>query len=163
VLTRLLLDCFVQNFGLYGERIGALSVTTNDGPSVAKAIQSQLKVIVRPMYSNPPSNGARIVAQVLSDPVLYAEWVSELKAMSGRIIDMRKQLREGLEKLKPDMDWSFITTQIGMFAYTGLSEGQCARLTKEFHVFLLKSGRISMAGVSSGTVQYLAQAIAMVA
>ena len=114
------------------------------------------------MYSNPPSNGARIVAQVLSDPVLYAEWVAELKGMSGRIIEMRKQLREGLEKLKPEMDWSFITTQIGMFAYTGLTEAQVERLTQEFHVFMLKSGRISMAGVSSGTVQYLAEAIAKV-
>ena len=153
---------YSKNFGLYGERIGALSVTTNDGPAVAKAIQSQLKMIVRPMYSNPPSNGARIVAQVLSDPALYAEWVAELKGMSGRIIEMRKKLREGLEKLKPDMDWSFITTQIGMFAYTGLSVGQVGRLTKEFNIFMLSSGRISMAGVSSGTVQYLAESIAKV-
>ena len=75
---------YSKNFGLYGERIGALSVTTNGGPEVAKAIQSQLKMIVRPMYSNPPSNGARIVAHVLSTPELYAEWVAELKGMSGR-------------------------------------------------------------------------------
>eukprot|EP01045_Picozoa_sp_COSAG04_P005350 COSAG04_NODE_247_length_18901_cov_4.971014_10_plen_97_part_00 len=68
---------YSKNFGLYGERIGALSVTTNDGPEIAQAVQSQLKMIVRPMYSNPPSNGARIVAHVLSTPELYAEWVRE--------------------------------------------------------------------------------------
>jgi len=71
---------YSKNFGLYGERIGALSVTTNGGPEVAKAIQSQLKMIVRPMYSNPPSNGARIVAHVLSTPELYAEWVRDKPA-----------------------------------------------------------------------------------
>ena len=96
---------YSKNFGLYGERIGALSITTNTGPEVAKAIQSQLKMIVRPMYSNPPSNGARIVAHVLSTPELYAEWVAELKGMSSRIIEMRGALRKGLEALKPDMDW----------------------------------------------------------
>jgi len=99
---------------------------------------------------------------VLSDPALYAEWVAELKGMSGRIIEMRKSLREGLEKLKPDMDWSFITTQIGMFAYTGLSVEQVGRLTAEFNIFMLSSGRISMAGVSASTVQYLAESIAKV-
>ena len=81
-------------------------------------------MIIRPMYSNPPSNGARIVAHVLSSPDLYAEWVAELKTMSDRILDMRAQLRAGLEQYKPDMDWSYITSQIGMFAYTGLSEQQ---------------------------------------
>jgi aspartate/tyrosine/aromatic aminotransferase len=153
---------YSKNFGLYGERIGALSITTNGGPEVAKAIQSQLKLVVRPMYSNPPSNGARIVSHVLGTPELYAEWVAELKGMSQRIIEMRAALRQGLEALKPDMDWSFITTQIGMFAYTGLSEAQVGRLTKEFNIFLLKSGRISMAGVASVNVQYLAESIAAV-
>jgi aspartate/tyrosine/aromatic aminotransferase len=161
-IEMMIAQSYSKNFGLYGERIGALSITTNDGPEIAKAIQSQLKKIVRPMYSNPPSNGARIVAQVLADPALYAEWVAELKGMSGRIIEMRAALRKGLEELKPDMDWTFITTQIGMFAYTGLSEAQVERLTKEFNIFMLKSGRISMAGVSSGTVQYLAESIAKV-
>ena len=153
---------YSKNFGLYGERIGALSVTTNGGPEVAKAIQSQLKMIVRPMYSNPPSNGARIVAHVLSTPELYAEWVAELKGMSGRIIEMRGKLRSGLEKLKPENDWSFITTQIGMFAYTGLTAEQVGRLGSEFNIFMLKSGRISMAGVSEATVVYLAESIAKV-
>ena len=153
---------YSKNFGLYGERIGALSITTNSGPDVTKAIQSQLKMVVRPMYSNPPSNGARIVAHVLSTPALYSEWVSELKGMSGRIIEMRAALRKGLEALKPETDWSFITTQIGMFCYTGLSEAQVERLTQEFNIFLLKSGRISMAGVASKNVQYLAESIAAV-
>ena len=104
-MHRVLRSCLLQNFGLYGERIGALSITTNSGPEIAKAIQSQLKKIVRPMYSNPPSNGARIVAHVLSTPELYDEWVTELKGMSGRILEMRAALRKGLEELKPDMDW----------------------------------------------------------
>ena len=123
-IEMMIAQSYSKNFGLYGERIGALSVTTNDGPEVAQAVQSQLKMIVRPMYSNPPSNGARIVAHVLSTPELYADWVAELKSMSGRIIEMRDRLRSGLEKLKPENDWSFITTQIGMFAYTGLTAEQ---------------------------------------
>ena len=76
-IEMMIAQSYSKNFGLYGERIGALSVTTNDGPEVAQAVQSQLKMIVRPMYSNPPSNGARIVAHVLSTPELYAEWVRE--------------------------------------------------------------------------------------
>lgn len=153
---------YSKNFGLYGERVGAIGVTTNDGPDVALAVQSQLKMVVRPMYSNPPSNGARIVAHCLSTPELYDMWVSELKDMSGRIIQMRKSLREGLEKLKPDRDWSFITTQIGMFAYTGLTPDQVERLEKEYHIYMLSSGRISMAGVATCNVQYLAESIAKV-
>ena len=131
-IEMMIAQSYSKNFGLYGERIGALSVTTSSAEA-AKAVHSQLKLIARPMYSNPPSTGARIVAHVLSTPELYAEWVVELKFMADRIIEMRAQLRAGLEKLKPDLDWTYITTQIGMFAYTGMSPEQVSRLKDEFH------------------------------
>ena len=109
--------------------------------------KSQLTLIIRAMYSNPPAHGARIVDTVLSDPDLYQEWRDCIKIMSSRIIDMRAGLRKRLEDLKTPGDWSHITTQIGMFSYTGLTEDMTLFLKKEKHLYMLKSGRISMCGV----------------
>jgi len=149
---------FAKNFGLYGERIGGLHVVTPSAASVAIVI-SQLNVIIRPLYSNPPKHGAQIVVRVLSDPELYAEWRSELSAMSNRIIQMRALLVQHLTKLGTPGDWSHITSQIGMFSFTGLTTKQCELLIKQHHIYLLTSGRISMAGINTKNVQYLAQCI----
>ena len=111
---------YAKNFGLYGERAGTMNVVCSS-PGAAEAVLSRIKLVVRPMYSNPPKHGARIVATVLGDPDLYAEWQSEIKMMSGRIGDMRTALRSALEELKVPGDWSHITKQIGMFTFTGLS------------------------------------------
>lgn len=152
---------FAKNFGLYGERIGALHVVS--GASVGAAqnetIISQLNLLIRNLYSNPPKHGAEIVALVLSNPELNAEWRQELKDMSGRIIAMRELLVQHLTKLQTPGDWSHITSQIGMFSFTGLSAPQCESLIKKHHVYLLTSGRISMAGINSKNVEYLAAAI----
>merc|ERR1712196_568195 len=98
------------------------------------------------MYSSPPKQGAALVATVLGDETLKAQWKSELKLMSDRIVKMRTMLRGKLEELGTPGTWNHITDQIGMFSYTGLTPPQCERLTNEFHIYLLKSGRISMAG-----------------
>lgn len=120
----LLAQSFAKNFGLYGQRIGCLSVVT-DEPHLAGAVTSQLKGIVRPMWSNPPVHGARIVDTVLKNPELMALWKTELMQMATRIKDMRHGLTSRLRKLESPHDWSHIDNQIGMFAYTGLNPEQC--------------------------------------
>jgi len=149
---------FSKNFGLYNERCGNLTVVTNN-PANMDNMKSQMTLIVRAMVSNPPAHGARIVDTVLANPDLYQEWRDCIRTMSARIISMRTQLREKLEGLGTPGDWSHITTQIGMFSYTGLSQEECIFLKEEKHLYLLKSGRISMCGVTSSNVDYVAKAI----
>jgi len=148
---------FAKNFGMYGERIGCFHVVCQAEHS--ESVRSQLKLIARPMYSNPPSYGARIVTTVIKDPELFQEWKDNLLTMSGRILQVRTLLFDELKKLGTPGDWSHIKNQIGMFTYTGLSEPQCERLINEFHVYLLNSGRISMAGINTHNVGYLAKSI----
>lgn len=149
---------FAKNFGLYGERVGALHVVLSN-PDATENVKSQLKLIARAMYSNPPSYGARIVSIILSKPELYQMWKDNMKLMSGRIDEMRKQLYAELKKLNTPGSWEHIINQIGMFTYTGLNEAQVARLTSDFHIYLLKSGRISMCGLNTNNVAYVAKAI----
>jgi len=149
---------FSKNFGLYNERAGNLSVVVNDVAPIA-SMKSQLTLLVRANYSNPPAHGARIVDVVLQDPELFQEWRDCIQTMAQRIISMRKGLRERLEKLGTPGDWSHITNQIGMFSYTGLTPEMCEFLKSERHLYLLKSGRISMCGVTSGNLDYVAQSI----
>jgi aspartate aminotransferase, cytoplasmic len=149
---------FAKNFGLYNERVGTLSVVTKS-KDVAKALLSQLKLVARPSYSNPPAHGARIVSTVLNDKGLTSEWHDELRGMSGRIQKMRDALRGELERLGTPGTWRHITDQIGMFSYTGLTKEQCKYLTEKHHIYLLTNGRISMAGINSNNVKYVAKAI----
>jgi aspartate aminotransferase len=154
----LVTQSFAKNFGLYGERVGALQIIAE---SVAEkdALESQLKIIIRPMYSNPPIYGARIVEIVLNNPELKKEWLREVKGMADRIISMRRKLVQHLKDVGSKRDWSHITNQIGMFCYSGLNESQVEQLISKYHIYLTKDGRISMAGVSSKNVEYLAKAI----
>lgn len=143
---------------MYNERAGNLTIVTRDSNNVER-IKSQMTLIIRAMVSNPPSHGARIVDTVLADPKLYQEWRDCIRTMSSRIISMRNELRQKLENLGTPGDWSHITTQIGMFSYTGLTQEMCIFLKEEKHLYLLKSGRISMCGVTSSNVDYVARAI----
>eukprot|EP01006_Ploeotia_vitrea_P032219 TRINITY_DN64481_c0_g2_i3.p1 TRINITY_DN64481_c0_g2~~TRINITY_DN64481_c0_g2_i3.p1 ORF type:complete len:395 (-),score=227.01 TRINITY_DN64481_c0_g2_i3:114-1298(-) len=149
---------FAKNFGLYNERVGSFNVVASSAKH-ATAIVSQLNLIIRPMYSNPPVHGARIVHHVLTNPALYDEWRRELLVMSGRIQTMRKALRAELERLNTPGSWEHITTQIGMFSFTGLTVAQSEAMISRHHVYMLKNGRISMSGVNSSNVKYLAAAI----
>ncbi|ERM98604.1 aspartate aminotransferase, cytoplasmic [Amborella trichopoda] len=149
---------YAKNMGLYGERVGALSVVCKSA-AVAGRVESQLKLVIRPMYSNPPLHGASIVAKILGDRNLFNEWTVELKAMADRIISMRKQLYDALCSRGTPGDWSHIIKQIGMFTFTGLNTEQVAFMTKEYHIYMTSDGRISMAGLSSRTVPHLADAI----
>lgn len=114
---------------------------------------------MRPLYSNPPVHGARIAAEILNNPELNQQWLGEVKGMADRIIKMRALLKDNLEQLGSKHDWSHITSQIGMFAYTGLTPEQMATLAKEHSVYATKDGRISVAGITSDNVKRLAKAI----
>lgn len=149
---------FAKNFGLYNQRVGNLAIIVNDTSRV-EPIKSQLALLVRKYYSNPPAAGARIVAKVLNDPSLLAEWKQAIQEMSSRIMSMRKALRQHLEDLKTPGTWNHITDQIGMFSYTGLNEKQVKFLINEFHIYLPDDGRISLAGLNTENVEYVAGAI----
>jgi len=149
---------FAKNLGLYGERMGMLHVVTTDAER-AQVVLSQVRTIIRPMYSSPPLHGAMLVERVLNDEGNYKMWESELELMSSRITSMRQKLRSALEKKGTPGTWDHITTQIGMFSFTGLSPEQCACLTEKYHIYLLKSGRISLAGLNENNVEYVADAI----
>eukprot|EP00904_Undaria_pinnatifida_P001839 jgi/Undpi1/11656/HiC_scaffold_36.g13951.m1 len=153
-----LAQSYAKNFGLYGERIGALSVVCNDAEEAAR-VGSQLKLVIRPMYSNPPVYGARLVSEILSDEVLSGEWTAECKAMADRIMAMRSSLRGHLEGLKSSRPWGHITDQIGMFCYTGLTQDEVLKVRADSHIYFTNDGRISMAGITSSNVEYVARSI----
>nr|CAD2188035.1 unnamed protein product [Meloidogyne enterolobii] len=153
-----LAQSFAKNMGLYGERVGTFSIICENEEEASRVL-SQLKIIVRPMISNPPIHGARIAAKILGDPVLRAQWLVDVKGMANRIITMRDQLKELLIRAGSQRNWDHIVNQIGMFCYTGISPEQVDRLTKEFSIYLTRDGRISVAGISSKNIEYLANAL----
>ncbi|XP_062546376.1 aspartate aminotransferase, mitochondrial [Armigeres subalbatus] len=153
-----LAQSYAKNMGLYGERAGAFSLICADKDEAARTM-SQIKILIRPMYSNPPINGARLVSEILGDASLKKEWLGDVKLMADRIISVRSKLQDNLKKLGSSRSWQHITDQIGMFCFTGMDQKQCEQLTKEFSVYLTKDGRISMAGVTTKNVDYLAEAI----
>ena len=157
-LEMLVSQSYAKNLGLYGERVGALHCVAKDADNAKRAL-SQLKRLARALYSNPPTTGARIVAEVVGDPELFGEWKSEMEGMAGRIKAVRAQLVGCLKELCPERSWDFITDQIGMFSYTGMTQAQVENMTNKHHVYMTKDGRISLAGLSSGKVEFLANAI----
>lgn len=154
----ILCQSFAKNMGLYGHRTGAFHITCADAKE-KEAVLSQLKIVVRPMYSNPPIYGANVAAEVLGDAELNAEWRAELKGMADRIREMREALVAELKKQGSTKNWSHITDQIGMFCYTGLTEAQVETLKTEYHVYMTKDGRISLAGLNSQNIEFVARGI----
>jgi len=149
---------YSKNMGLYGERVGAFTVLCSSKQE-ARAVESQLKILIRPMYSSPPIHGARLANAVLADESLYTQWLVEIKFMANRILCMRRQLKLDLEAAGSLRDWSHITKQIGMFCYSGLTAEQVDRLAKEYSIYLTRDGRISIVGITSKNVDYLAKAM----
>lgn len=149
---------YSKNLGLYGERVGALVMVTADKESATRCL-SQMKRLARALYSNPPTHGARIAAEVVNDKELFAEWKVEMAGMAGRIERVRGELQKSLEAKYPDKDWSFITKQIGMFSFTGLTPAQVDNMVNKHAVYMTRDGRISLAGLNSAKVDYLANAI----
>jgi aromatic-amino-acid transaminase len=152
---------FSKSFSLYGERCGALSVVCSNAAQ-AELVLGQLKATIRKNYSSPPTHGGQIVARVLQTPALYAQWADELNAMRVRIRAMREKLHAMLSLKLPERDFNYFLTQRGMFSYTGLSAVQVDRLREEHAVYLVRSGRMCVAGLNSGNVEATAVAMAAV-
>ncbi len=154
-------NSFSKSMSLYGERCGALSVACADADEASRVL-GQLKFAVRRNYSSPPIHGGQIVATVLSDTALRATWERELDAMRTRIRAMREALHRVLAVKLPGRDFACFLDQRGMFSYTGLSPSQVDRLREEFAVYLVRSGRICVAGLNTGNVEATAEAMAAV-
>jgi aromatic-amino-acid transaminase len=152
---------FSKSFSLYGERVGALSIVTQNRDESARVL-SQLKRVIRTNYSNPPTHGGAIVAAVLNDPSLRQKWEDELATMRERIKTMRHELVVRLAANGAKQDFNFIESQRGMFSYSGLSAEQVARLQKEDSIFALSTGRICVAALNTKNIDRVAKAIARV-
>ncbi len=160
-LNFLVSTSFSKSFSLYGERVGALSVLCADKEE-ADRVLSQLKIVIRTNYSNPPTHGGAVVAAVLSNPELRALWEKELGEMRVRIKDMRQKLVDGLKAAGVQQDMSFITDQIGMFSYSGLNKDQMVRLRTEFGVYGTDTGRMCVAALNSKNIAHVCASIAKV-
>jgi len=154
-------NSFSKSMSLYGERCGALSVVCADAAEATNVL-GQLKFTVRRNYSSPPIHGGQIVAAVLTEPALRREWEAELTAMRERIKAMRRSLHGVLAAKVPGRDFGYFLSQRGMFSYTGLSPRQVDRLREEFAVYVLRSGRMCVAGLNRGNVEATARAMAAV-
>ncbi|MFM7505952.1 MAG: amino acid aminotransferase [Rubrivivax sp.] len=152
---------FSKSFSLYGERVGALSVVCASADEAARVL-SQLKIVIRTNYSNPPTFGATVVATVLNTPELRRQWVDELAGMRQRIAATRRQLTERLAAAGVGGDMSYITRQMGMFSYSGLSRTQMQRLRDEFGVYGVDSGRICVAAINGRNIDAVVSALAAV-
>ncbi len=160
-LTFFVSTSFSKSFSLYGERAGALSVLCQSKDEAARVL-SQLKIVIRTNYSTPPTHGGAVVAAVMTDPRLRAMWEEELGEMRVRIKAMRQKLVDGLKAAGVKQDMSFITTQIGMFSYSGLTKDQMVRLRTEFGVYGTDAGRMCVAALNSKNIDYVCAAIATV-
>jgi len=157
-INMVLAQSFAKNMGLYGERIGCLSFLTQNEKE-RLAIHTNLERIVRSEYSNPPKFGSYIVSTILSDENLKKEWLEELYKMVKRMKDMRIGLKQKLIELNSKLNWDNLTDQKGMFSYTGLTPEQVKRLKDEYHIYAIKTGRISVTGLTPSNLDYVAKSI----
>ena len=154
-------NSFSKIFSLYGERIGALTFVCDD-QATAQKVLGQLKATVRRIYSSPPTTGALLVNNVLSDHALTTLWTAELTQMRERIMQMRQILENKLSQALPERDFSYLVKQQGMFSYTGLSAEQADLLKNQYAIYLLRSGRMCVAGLNLSNIDYVAESIAEV-
>lgn len=150
---------FSKNFGLYNERVGALTVVAG-GADAAERARSHVKIVVRVNYSNPPSHGGAIVSTVLGDPELRAVWETELSEMRDRINGMRHLLVETLNEKGVQQDFSFIARQRGMFSFSGINPAQVKALAEKYSIYIVGSGRINVAGLTEANMDYFCTAVA---
>ncbi|VEJ21622.1 amino acid aminotransferase [Neisseria animaloris] len=157
----LVASSYSKNFGMYNERVGAFTVVAADEETANRAF-SQVKTIIRTLYSNPASHGGSTVALVLKDEALKAQWIAELDEMRARIKEMRQKFVELLKEYGTQQDFSFIVKQNGMFSFSGLSPEQVDRLKDEFAIYAVRSGRINVAGITEDNIRYLCESIVKV-
>ncbi len=152
---------FSKNFGLYNERVGALTLVA-ESQETAQVVLSQLKACIRSNYSNPPAHGSAIVTAVLNDVALKKRWEEEVGGMRDRIHAMRSLFVDTLKAKGVERDFSFLTKQNGMFSFSGLTPEQVDRLREEFAIYIVRSGRINVAGMTPATMDSLCKSIAVV-
>ncbi|EHI9238951.1 aspartate/tyrosine/aromatic aminotransferase [Vibrio vulnificus] len=157
----LVASSFSKNFGLYNERVGAFTLVA-ESKEIAETAFSQVKAIIRSIYSNPPAHGSAVVTHILNDAALRAEWEAEVAEMRDRIQEMRELFVATLKEEGVAADFSFIERQNGMFSFSGLNKDQVARLKEEFAIYIVGSGRISVAGMTKSNMGPLCKAIAAV-
>ncbi|UOO75828.1 aspartate/tyrosine/aromatic aminotransferase [Neisseria sp. Dent CA1/247] len=157
----LVASSYSKNFGMYNERVGAFTLVAADEEAANRAF-SQVKTIIRTLYSNPASHGGSTVALVLKDEALKAQWIAELDEMRGRIKEMRQKFVDLLKEYGAEQDFSFIVKQNGMFSFSGLSPEQVDRLKDEFAIYAVRSGRINVAGITEDNIRYLCESIVKV-
>ena len=157
----LVASSYSKNFGMYNERVGAFTVVAADEDTANRAF-SQVKAIIRTLYSNPASHGGHTVAMVLQDPTLKAQWIAELGEMRARIKEMRGQFVALLKEGGAKQDFDFIVKQNGMFSFSGLTPEQVDRLKNEFAIYAVRSGRINVAGITADNIRYLCESIVKV-
>ena len=160
-LSVLIASSYSKNFGLYNERIGALTVVEDTADAAERAF-SHMQAAIRAIYSSPPSHGGAIVATILGDATLRAEWVSELADMRQRIRAMREAFVQGMADRQSNVDFGFINHQKGMFSFSGLTETQVLKLRADDHIYIVGSGRINVAGITPANLDPLCDAIARV-
>lgn len=151
-------NSYSKNFGLYGERIGMLAILTSN-PNQARRVGSQIKQIIRGMYSNPPLHGALIVGTILKNEKLKTAWKHELQSLRDRIIEMREALTFGLQSKSIDHDFTFLRSQKGIFSFSGLNKEQVARLRDERGVYMIQNGRLNVAGINQQNLDYVVESI----
>ena len=149
---------FAKTMGLYGERTGALHIVCTDKPTQEK-VMSQLKILVRSAYSSPSIHGARIAGKILVNPENRKQWLLELQAVTDRMNQMRTILKDAIIKSGAKGNWDHVTKQIGMFSFTGLTPKQSEAMISKHHIYMTGNGRISIAGLNSTNVDYVANAI----
>lgn len=158
----LICSSFSKNFGLYSERVGALTVVAPNADAAEKSL-SQVRTAIRVNYSNPPQHGAAIVATILNDAALRQQWEAELAAMRKRIHQMRILFVDSMKQRCPDRDFSFIADQKGMFSFSGLTPVQVDELRNKFSIYVVSAGgRINVAGMTEANMPVLCDAIASV-
>jgi aspartate/tyrosine/aromatic aminotransferase len=155
----LVASSFSKNFGLYRERVGALTLMASS-ETAATAAYSHLEKVIRVLYSNPPAHGGLVVSTILSDAALKSLWIDEVATMRQRIKSVRSALVSGLERSGVDQDFSYIKAQRGMFSFSGLSDAQVAYLREQRSIYIVKGGRINVAGITQNNLDYLCKSIA---
>lgn len=154
----LIASSYSKNFGLYNERVGALTLIANNN-DVAERAFSQVKTIIRANYSNPPSHGANIIVNILSNPEMKEEWINELTSMRQRIHRMRQLFVKTLQEKGASQDFTFIAKENGMFSFSGLTEEQVLALRNDYGIYIVKSGRLNVAGMTLDNMSLLCESI----
>lgn len=157
-ISFLVANSFSKNFGLYGERCGALSFVCQDA-SEAECARGQMELAVRQNYSSPPRHGARIITGVLKDTLLRKCWAHEVEAMRLRLASLRQGLCTALQERSPDHDFSYLLKQAGMFCFIGLDQAMVDQLRERFAIYAVGNGRLCLAGLRDNTIEHVANAI----